>query len=98
MKAVCRQKDATAVMPESANGIRRGEDAALSAAGGYLSRCRPYRARQQRERRATLLRIDYEPSKDAAHVLAALAAREGWTHALNRIVVEWAQDRGQLPE
>ena len=48
------------------------EREALEACGGYLSRCRPYLNRLQRERRAKGQRIDYEPSEEG--ILAGISA------------------------
>lgn len=47
---------------------------------GYLSRDRKYLNRLQRERRAGLVRIDYEPS---AQAIAAIEAMRGDTYPLN---------------
>ncbi|MEJ7746152.1 MAG: HGGxSTG domain-containing protein [Luteimonas sp.] len=61
---------------------------------GYLSKDRQHLARQQRERRARLVRIDYTPN---AAALAAINAKRGpWyplnnnSGVLNAIVTEWA--------
>lgn len=64
---------------------------------GYLSKDRDYQNRQQRERRASLARIDYYPDAD---VLALIEARrtsgpESTIRAtLDAIVREWAEHSG----
>ena len=74
------------------------ERAAMIDADGYLSRNRPYLARQQRERRAGMARIDYMPSADAVAILQARKAQEwpnsvGSTNSavLDAILCEWAE-------
>ncbi len=74
------------------------ERAALADCDGYLSRCRPYLNRLQRERRARTLRIDYEPGdRRTAELLLALVPNRTWCAVLDRIVTEWAEDRDLLP-
>ena len=61
---------------------------------GYLSKDRQHLGRQQRERRARLVRIDYTPN---AAALAAINAKRGpwyplnnYSGVLNAIMKEWA--------
>lgn len=68
---------------------------------GYLSRDREHLARQQRERRARIVRIDYMPGKEArAFFLAAQATMRPGSQAatnsavLDAIVAEWAELTG----
>lgn len=68
---------------------------------GYLSRDKAHLARQQRERRAGMVRIDYMPSREA---LAAFEARRGRevpgsvaatnSAVLDAILGEWAELAG----
>lgn len=69
----------------------------MTDSDGYLSRDRQHLARQQRERRARMVRIDYMPGKDALAMIAAMRAtqRPGSVAATNSavldaIVTEWA--------
>ena len=78
--------------------LTQEEQRALDECGGYLSKCRPYLNRLQRERRASYLRIDYVPGAEAASVLQGLAASGAWTAILDLVVIEWARSRGLLPE
>lgn len=73
------------------------EREALEACGGYLSRCRPYLNRLQRERRAKVQRIDYEPSEEAAAILWSASEGATWRAVIDQALVEWAKNRG-LPE
>lgn len=64
----------------------------------YLSKDREHLARQQRQRRARIVRIDYTPSAEA---LAAIDAKRGRHYPLNTnsgvidaIVFEWAKLTG----
>lgn len=64
---------------------------------GYLSKDREHLARQQRERRARMVRIDYMPAADVLAVIEAMRAKQrpGSVAASNSavidaIVVEWA--------
>jgi hypothetical protein len=77
----------------------------LDAADGYLSRCKPYLARMQRERRRDMTRIDYMPGKEALAIIEARREREGREHyyrhprtansaLLDAIVTEWAELTG----
>lgn len=68
---------------------------------GYLSRDREHLARQQRERRARMVRIDYMPGEEArAFFLAAQATKRSGSQAatnsavLDAIVAEWAELTG----
>lgn len=68
---------------------------------GYLSRDREHLARLQPERRASMVRIDYMPGKDALAVIDAKRAtlRPGSVAATNSavldaIVAEWAEMTG----
>lgn len=69
----------------------------MSEHDGYLSRDRQRLARQQRERRASMVRIDYMPGKDALAAIDAKRAtlRPGSVAATNSavldaIVADWA--------
>jgi hypothetical protein len=77
----------------------------LDAADGYLSRCKPYLARMQRERRRDVTRIDYMPGKEALAIIQARREREVRDHycghprtsngaVLDAIVTEWAELTG----
>lgn len=68
---------------------------------GYLSKDRPHLARLQRQRRASMVRIDYMPRKDALAVMDAKRAtlRPGSaattnSAVLDAIVAEWAELTG----
>lgn len=74
------------------------EERALAECDGYLSKCRPYLNRLQRERRAKYMRIDYVPGYLPAGILQSMAAKGSWTSILDLIVIEWASDRGLIPE
>lgn len=73
------------------------EREALEACGGYLSRCRPYLNRLQRERRAKGQRIDYEPSEAVAAILRSVATGTTWRAVIDQALLEWGKARG-LPE
>ena len=69
----------------------------MTECDGYLSHDRQHLARQQRERRARMVRVDYMPSRDALAIIAAMRAtqRPGSVAATNSalldaIVTEWA--------
>ncbi len=69
----------------------------MTDADGYLSRDRQHLARQQRERRARMTRVDYMPNRDALAIIEAMRAmqRPGSAAATNSavldaIVAEWA--------
>jgi hypothetical protein len=79
---------------EAAIMLTPSELAALEACGGYLSKCRPYLARQQRERRSRIVRIDYMPSADALRVLEAVRGNMGNSAMLDAIVMQWAELTG----
>ena len=69
----------------------------MAEADGYLSRNRPYLARLQRQRRASMARIDYYPGADALAILEAYKAQEpGATNGavLDAILYEWAELAG----
>ncbi len=68
---------------------------------GYLSRNRPYLAAMQRQRRASMVRIDYMPGKAARDAIEAMRARSrpGSVSATNSAVIdaivgEWARLTG----
>jgi len=65
---------------------------------GYLSRDRTHIAKQQRQRRARMVRIDYMPSREA---LAVIQTKRGPylpfstnSGVIDAIVIEWAQLTG----
>ena len=77
------------------------ERAAMAEAGGYLSRNRKYLARLQRERRSTMVRIDYMPAAEAVAIIEAKRAelRPGSVEATNGAILdailrEWAKLTG----
>ena len=77
------------------------ERATMIDADGYLSRNRPYLARLQRERRASMVRIDYMPSPDALAIFENRKTQEspgsitGTNSAvLDAILIEWASLTG----
>lgn len=65
---------------------------------GYLSKDREYLNRLQRERRARLVRIDYQPDADVLALIEAKRPRYGPeatnSATLNAIVREWAEATG----
>ncbi len=70
-------------------------------ANGYLSRDREHLAKQQRQRRAGMMRVDYMPNRDAVAILQAKRGqiRPNTTAATNSaildaIVTEWARMTG----
>lgn len=67
----------------------------------YLSRNREHLAKQQRERRARMVRIDYMPAPEAVVILEARRARERPrspqatnSAILDAIVKDWARLTG----
>lgn len=73
----------------------------MSEPDGYLSKDRAYLAKLQRQRRASMVRIDYMPGKDALAAIDANRAtlRPGSVAATNSavldaIVTEWAELTG----
>lgn len=68
---------------------------------GYLSKDRAYLAAMQRERRASIVRIDYMPGKDARDAIEAMRARSRSrsvsatnSAVIDAIVAEWARLTG----
>lgn len=69
----------------------------MTSHNGYLSKNKPYLNRLQRERRASLARIDYYPSREALAVIEHLidtGSRNSLTGVLDAIVIEWAELSG----
>lgn len=68
---------------------------------GYLSRDRAYLAKQQRDRRARMVRIDYMPSREALAIIEATRGKLRPNHAsatnsaiIDAILTEWAELTG----
>ena len=62
----------------------------MTGGDGYLSRDRQHLARQQRERRARMVRIDYMPGRDALAIIEAVRAaqRPGSVAATNSAALD----------